>query len=608
MMRKFLYATIPLLFAIPLQASFLDWFAAPSPAAKEAETLLEKIDALVEQARQEYEVPGIAIGVVVDGQVVCLKGFGVRDLETKEPVTQDTAFRIGSCTKAFTSFVMGTLIDQGLMSWSEPVFDVLPNFRLYDQHATQNLTFLDLLTHRSGVSRHDFMWYNSSISREEAMRRLRYLVPSSNIRERYHYNNLMYLPVGYAMEQLTKKSWEELVSERILKPLEMTHTTFSPEEMQSRSNFATPYVERGGALKKMSFRNMDPIAPAAVINSSVSDLVKWITMLLDGGQYKGETLISRGVLQEMMSAHTVMNETPDTSEMQHCYCGIGWRICSYRGQTMVHHDGGPDGYVAQIALLPRSRVGVVVLANKNLTPLPLVMTLHILDTLAGFPPINWVEEGKDRLRKMSEGAILEKRRMEKQRHLNTTPSHTLKEYTGEYTHPGYGKITINLEGDDRLSATFNGITSFLDHWHYDVFCVAEESDYLILDRAGMKYTFRTNVQGEIEELIIPFEAGAGDIVFQKAVNDRFTERSYLSQFTGYYEINGHTVEVLLRGDQLSAAVPGQPPYYLVPISENLFSVQSHPGYSVSFLMGEYGEVEGVSLGLPYWSIPGKPIR
>lgn len=600
---------LPILLCFQVHASFLDWFsAAPSPAASEAEDSLAKIDAVIEQARKEYEVPGLAIGVVVDGRVVYLKGFGVKDIETNSPVDENTLFRIGSCTKAFTSFLMGTLIDEGKMSWDERVVDVLPDFRLYTQNATQNLTFRDLLAHRSGVPRHDFMWYNSSMSRAEVMSRLRYLEPSSDIREGYHYNNLMYLTAGYAMQQITGKSWEELVFERILQPLGMARTNFSPEEMQELSNCALPYVERGGVLKRMSFRNLLPIGPAASINSSVADLVKWIALLLDKGSYNGKTLVSPGVLQDMHLPQAVMNETPETKEMQFCSAGMGWRLCSYRGNYLVHHDGGVDGYVSQISLLPYSRVGLVILSNRNLTPLPLVLSLEILDIVTRLPRIDWIQEGKDRLQKMKEGLILEKKAMEKQRRPNTIPSHSLEEYAGEYVHPGYGKIQVEVK-EGKMSASFNGITSYLDHWHYDVFYVSEESEDLILDREGMKFTFRTNVQGDVEELAIPFEANTKDIVFKRSVKDVFTERSYLHRFTGFYEVYGHSIEVSLRGDQLIAVLHGQAPYELIPVHENEFSVRSLPGASIRFLMNAWGGVEEVWVTKPpYPPFMAKPVR
>jgi len=225
-------------------ASMTNWFSSPTPKAQAAKNALEGLDALVENSLKEYEVPGLAIGIVVDGQVIYSKGFGYRDLEAKKPVTPDTLFSIGSCTKAFTSFLAGTLIDQGLLEWDTQVLDVLPTFRLYDEYATRHMTLRDLLTHQSGMPRHDYMWYNSKLNRSQLMERLRYLEPASQLRERFHYNNLMYLTAGYLMEELSGKSWETLVSERIFTPLGMKKSNFTIEDMQSSSNYACPYLQK----------------------------------------------------------------------------------------------------------------------------------------------------------------------------------------------------------------------------------------------------------------------------------------------------------------------------------------------------------------------------
>ena len=230
-MLKYLFITL-LSFPIFIQASFFGWSTEEplSPRGEEAKLLLEEFDPVVEQALIDFEVPGIAIGVVVDGQIVYAKGFGSRNTEKKLPVTKETLFALGSCTKAFTTFAMGNLVDQGLAEWDDLVIDILPEFRLADQYATANVTIRDLLTHRTGIPRHEFVWYNSKMTKDELLKRIRYLQPSFDVRQCYQYGNLMYFITGIAMEKLAQKTWEDQIRERILNPLDMKNTNFSVKE------------------------------------------------------------------------------------------------------------------------------------------------------------------------------------------------------------------------------------------------------------------------------------------------------------------------------------------------------------------------------------------
>lgn len=592
--------------AIHLNASVLDWFSSLSDKAKRAQAVMEGFDEIVEKALVDYQVPGLAIGVVVDGHLVYAKGFGYRDVEKKLPVTADTLFAIASCTKAFTSFAVGTLVDEGLLDWDQLVIDVLPEFRLYDQYATQNLTFRDLLTHRSGMPRHDFMWYNSMMTRAEVMHRIRYLEPSCDFRERYQYGNLMYLTAGYAMEQLTGKTWETLVTERILNPLDMKHTNFSVDEMQKESDFALPYREKNGQFKKMALRNISLIGPAASINSNVNDLSRWIQMQLNGGSFEKVPLISPATLQEMHTPQVIIPGAPESKESLIYAYGIGWGIASYRGQYFLSHDGGTDGFTSVVGIMPQKGVGVVVLANRNITSLPRFLSLQAVDRVLELPFIDWLKEGLDGILKSKETAKESMLKDDLLRKKGTAPSHSLEQFAGEYEHPGYGVVTIECV-DGKLRGTFNGITGLLDHWHYDVFLISEEIQDTFFSREGTKITFRNNIKGDIDELIIPFEPKSSDIVFKRKIEEAHSTIAYLRQFIGLYEIYGYTVEIAIRNHALCAVIPGQPLYELISSgAENEFIVKSMTGYTVRFLLSNEGKVEEVLLVQPYGAFSAKP--
>lgn len=595
------------LFLVPIlmYAGFSDWFSPLSPKAQRAKTLLDAFDPVIEKAIVDYQVPGMAVGVVVDGHVVYAKGFGYRNLEEKLPMTPDTLLSIGSCTKAFTSFVMGTLVDEGVLSWDQLVIDLLPDFRLWDQYATQNVTMRDLLTHRSGMPRHDAAWYNSKLTRAELMSRLRYLEPSTDIRERYQYNHIMYSTAGYAMERVSNKTWEDLVKHRILDPLHMSNTNFSFVDMHNSSDFAQPYLEKKGTLKKIPGRDVSLIGPAASINSSVNELIRWVQMHLNEGVYGNQVLISPATLQEICAPQVIVPgapETPDT--LMHAY-GIGWNIYSYRGLYSVAHDGATEGYTCTINFLPKEKVGIIVLSNKNLTSLPAYLSIDIIDKVMELPARNWMDLGRTSIQKEREIAKGEAAKEDRLRKKGTLPSHPLEDYIGTYEHPGYGSMTIDVE-NGRLQAHFNGITSTLEHWHYDVFSISEESQDRIAPIEGMKFTFHNNPDGDIGELHVPFEPGAGHIVFKRMKGASLSDIAYLRKFCGTYEIYGYTVEVVVRKDSLYVIIPTYPLYELVPTSEHEFAVKEMMNWSIQFFFDEQDKVKEALVSLPYGVVTAKP--
>lgn len=598
------------LFLLPifLQAGLFDWFETLTPKAERAKMLLEDFDLSVEKALKDFQVPGIAIGVVVDGHVVYAKGFGYRDVENKLPVNADTLFAIGSCTKAFTTFVAGNLVDEGKIGWDEPVIDILPEFRLWDQYATTNVTLRDLFTHRTGMPRHEFVWYNSKMSKEEMLRRIRFLQPSLNIRQRYQYGNLMYFIAGLAMERAAGKTWEQLVKDRILTPLEMDSTNFSVDETQKTRNFAYPYIEKQEQLKKMPFRNLSLISAAGAMNSSVEDMTHWLKMLLAGGVYKSQALISPATLQELHAPQVIVPGAPESKESLLYAYGIGWGVISYLGHYYVSHDGVSDGFTSVTGILPGENIGIVVLSNKNMTPLPRYVSCQIMDRLLGLPYHDWFQEGVESIRKNRQ--TLKESRIEDDlsRKKGTMPSHPLQDYVGFYEHPGYGKVEIVLNDNGKLEAIYNDLMFILDHWHYDVFRVSEEKQDMVVSVEGTKFTFCNNADGDIGELIVPFEPLADDIVFKKKSEEKLSTLAYLRQFTGIYEIYGYTVEIVIRNHALVAIIPGQPNYELVPKCENEFTVRAVTASTVRFIMDENNQVQEVLLVQPYGAFSAKPRK
>ncbi len=498
-------------------------------------------------------------------------------------------------------------MDDGLVAWDERLLDILPDFRMWDQYATQNLTIRDLLTHRSGMPRHDFMWYTSNTSRSEILKRIRYLEPSYEIRERYQYNNLMYLTAACAMEEVAGESWEEMIQKRILGPLGMKNTHFTIEEMMAAENYASPHIEKNDKLKRIPLRNAGPVAPAGTLNSNVVDLCNWVKLHLDDGNFNNQQLISPATLQEIHAAQVIIPGSPEISVgLLHSYA-IGWNVGSYRGRYLLAHDGGIDGFTTLTGFLPNEGIGFIILINKNLCPLPRYLAFEMIDRVLEIPHDDWIKEGLETYQRGKSAANEARMQNDLLRKKGTKPSHSLEEYTGEYEHPGYGKVTIELV-DGRLRATFNAITCLLDHWHYDVFAIAEESQDLIVSIEGMKFTFRTNINGDIDDLTVPFEPSTDDIVFKKLASTQDKSIEKLLPYVGFYEIYGYTVEVALKGNDLYAIVPGQPVYELIPIGNHQFVVKMMTGYNIRFEMDENNRVKEVVLVAPYGAFSAKPKK
>ena len=547
----------------------------------------------------DWHVPGLAIAVVKSGQVVYAKGFGYRDVEKKLPVTPDTLFAIGSATKAFTTFTLGTLVDEGKLDWDQPVRTFLPGFQMYDPNSTASLTPRDLVTHRSGLPRHDLLWYNNhAISRKDIVERLRYLEPNEQLRAKWQYNNLMFITAGYLVEALTGKSWEDNVRERILTPLGMTHSNFSVIESQQTADYALPYREDEKDPDKtvlIPFREVTNVGPAGAINSSVGDMAKWLAVHLSGGRAGDRQLIGAATLADIHAPHMVIGEVPERPELSPASYGLGWFVDGYRGHPRVEHGGNIDGFSALVTLLPQDDLGIVVLTNKDATGVPERLVRHTIDRLLKLDPIDW--NGED-LVKHGKGKELTKEAKAKKgtlRKPGTKPAHRLEEYAGDYAHPGYGALKIAVAGD-HLEVTYNGITTPLEHWHYEVWSGKEGAKDPTFE--NMKFQFQGDLEGNVAAVAAPFEPQVKDIVFARKPDARMSDPSYLARFTGQYELAGQTTTISLAGNTLVLTIPGQPPLHLVPGLGGVLTLKEVSTISLVFVEDAKGTVTAANINQP----------
>lgn len=568
--------------------------AAPAEAAKDA---LAGYDALVDKMIADWKVPGLAIAIVKGGEVIYAKGFGYRDVDKKLPVTADTLFAIGSSTKAFTTFTLGTLVDEGKLDWDKPVRTFIPGFQMYDPQTTAMITPRDLVTHRSGLPRHDLVWYNNTASsRKDLVDRLRYLEPNEQLRAKWQYNNLMFLTAGYLVEAVTGKSWEDNVRERIFQPLGMTHTNFSVAESQKTADFALPYREDDDTekIERIPFRNIDLIGPAGSINSSVNDMAKWVKVHLSDGKLEGRQIIGTATLADLHAPQMVMGAPSDRPEITPGSYAMGWMVDSYRGHTRVEHGGNIDGFSALVTLFPQDDLGMVILTDKDGTGAPERLVRHTADRLLKLSAIDW--SGED-LAKREAGRKTRKEakaKKESVRKPGTKPAHKLDEYAGDYENPGYGLLKVAAAGD-HLEATYNNITQPLEHWHYEVWNGKEGAKDPTLENT--KFLFQGDLKGNVAAVAAQFEPQVKEIVFTKKADPRLSDPAWLARYLGEYELGGQTARVELAGSTLTVNLPGQPQLHLVP-SLGEFTLKELPIISVVFVEDAKGNVTGMTFIQP----------
>lgn len=567
--------------------------------ADAAKTALANFAEELERARAAVEAPGAAMVIVKDDEIVFLGAVGKRDVEKDLPATTKTLFAIGSSTKAFTAFVLGTLVDEGLLSFDEPVRKWLPKFQLHDPMASERITPRDLLTHRSGLPRHDLVWYlQPDLSRSELVERLAFLEPSKDLRTTWQYNNLMFVTAGYLEEKVAGQAWEDLVRERILSPLGMRRTNFSVEESQRDPDHAQPYLRIAGATKQVPFHSLDNVGPAGSINSSVEEMAQWVRLHLSDGTLDGKKLISSSTLAEMHTPHMLMAESNFGAETRAVGYGLGWFVDEFRGVRRFHHGGHIDGFSSLVTFVPAEKIGMAILVNQNgsaLNELAVQLALDRLLVDRAAPAAKQDRIGAIR-QAMAVAETTEKATKQKKvsaRKTGTSPSHPLADFCGEYSHPGYGSAKITLE-DGALALGFGNSKMPLKHAHYDVFESAEDDQFGIIE-----VLFTTNFAGDVDAMKWSVEPTVAPAVFTRRPASELLDPAYLARFEGEYDIEGQQLAtVTLSGHTLRCTVPGQPTYELLPTHDDTFELSGLAGYRVRFLSEKDGKVTGAEFMQP----------
>lgn len=458
------------------------------------------------------------------------------------------------------------------------------------------MTPKDLVTHRSGLPRHDLIWYNNNeLSRKELVGKLAFLEPNESFRSKFQYNNLMFLTAGYLIEHLTKKTWEDAVRERIFNHLGVKRANFSVFDSQKDSDFALPYREKEKKIEQIPFRPIDLMGPTGSINSSVLEMSNWLIVNLNGGKIGDKQIINPTTLSEIHSPQMTTGATMDRPEISQASYGLGWFVDTYRGHLRVSHGGAIDGFNANVVLFPTDTLGMVILVNKSGAGLPWALDQYIADRLLGLEETDWYSKALERRNKWQDEEEKAKEKKTYRRKEGTKPSHALEEYAGSYEHPGYGKISVEVDGD-QLQLTYNEIRTLLEHWHYEVFNAAEgaEDDALV----DLKFIFRTDINGNVASIETPFESKVKNIVFSKKPDAKLYNPEYLAQFVGEYFLTDKIWSVTLVGNSLNLIIPGSPVYTLVPDLNGDFVLKEYSVVSIHFVKDDKNKVTGLELIQP----------
>jgi CubicO group peptidase (beta-lactamase class C family) len=481
----------------------------PSLLAQTLEERLKEIDEYAAKAGQDWRVPGFALAIVKDDKVVFAKGYGVRELGKPEVVDKDTLFAVASNTKAFTAAALATLVDEGKISWDDPVTKYIPYFQLYDPLATREMTVRDLLSHRSGLATFggDLLWYETTYSRAEIIRRIRFLKPVYGFRAHYGYQNIMFLTAGEIIPAVTGKSWDEYVKEKFFTPLGMTRTVTTFKQLGQSQNVATPHNEVEGKIRVVHYSNVDSAGGAAVINSSVVEMAEWIRLQLGRGTYNGKRIFSVGASREMWTPNTVVSGISEAGEkfnptVHFSLYGMGWGLSDYRGRKVVTHSGGLDGMTSRVGLMPEENLGFVILTNSE-SPLQSLMMYKIFDVFTGAPTRDWSADYMARAKANQARDAEEEKRIEAARTPNTKPSLALASYAGTYGGQMYGDARVTEENGHLVVRLLPSpaYVGDLEHWHFDTFRI-KWRDSVVYPYPRGWVTFILDPQARVSEMKI----------------------------------------------------------------------------------------------------------
>jgi CubicO group peptidase (beta-lactamase class C family) len=533
--------------------------------APDINSKLSGFDSYMEQVLKDWNTPGIGVGIVVNDKLVFAKGYGYRDYEEKLPFTPTTLCQIASNSKLFTAVAAGMLVEEGKLTWDKPVRESVPTIQFYNDQLNNNVTLRDMLSHRTGVTRHDSIWFKSPFTRKELFEKLKYLEPQEPMRQTFLYNNLMYAATGNIIELKSGKTWEQFVRQRILTPLDMKTTTYSISDMTKNPDHGVPYKEKRDSFELYKipyYEDTEGIAPAGAIISNIDEISHWLIALMNEGKYNGKQVLPANVLraslQPAIGLPNALGESMGFWELLNPAYGMGRETAAYRGHLMTFHGGDLPGFHSQVSFMPNDKIGVIVLViSDHSAPLYNIVSYNIYERLLGMDQTPWSQRRLQQRLAGKKAGTEARAKSGGDRVPNTKPSHALADYAGDYENPAYGILKIGLKVD-ALQFGFHAFDFPLSHFHYDRFDTPDDEQY-----GRFSLNFRTNPQGDVDGAVISLDEG--EVVFTR--KPETLDPALLEKLAGDYMTPTKVkFQVLYQpGAGLSLSFPGGPPIKLIPI-------------------------------------------
>jgi len=552
-------------------------------------TRLAGFDAYMAKTLKDWNAPGVGVGIVVNDKLVFAKGYGFRDYEKKLPFTPATMSPIASNTKLFTAVAAGMLVQEGKLTWDKPVRESVPSIRFYNDQLNSTVTLRDMLSHRTGITRHDTIWYKSDFTRQQLFEKLVYLEPQEPMRQTFLYNNLMFAAVGYLIELQSGKTWERFVKERIFDPLEMSSTSYSIADMLKRSEFGVGFTERRDSFELYRipyYEDIAGVAPCGAIVSNIEEMSHWLIALMNEGKFGGKQALPTDVLKETLqpaiSLPNTALETRGWSEILNAAYGMGRETASYRGHLIAFHGGDLPGFHTQVSFMPQDHIGVIIFEIGNHSqPLYNIVSYNVYERLLGMDQTPWSERQLEIRLKNKKAGTEARTKANEGRVPNTEPSHPLAAYTGTYESPAYGVMTIGLK-DNQLRFDFHKMRFPMTRFHYDRFDTPND------EQDGVwSVNFRTNPQGDIDQAVMSLDEA--EAVFVRKPDS--IDPKLLAQIPGAYESpSGLKIQVAPAANgKLSLTVPGQPVIPLIQMKGLVFRTPQFSDATLEF-MTQNGQV------------------
>ncbi|HWO02478.1 MAG TPA: serine hydrolase [Blastocatellia bacterium] len=553
---------------------------------------LQGFDAFMEKTLKDWNAPGIGVGIVVNDKLVFAKGYGYRDVEKKLPITSRTLFPIASNTKLFTAVAAGTLVEEGKLTWDRPIRESVPTIEFYDNALNNTITLRDMLAHRTGITRHDSIWYKSDYSTKDLFQRLKYLEPKEPPRSLFLYNNMMYAGVGYTIELQSGKTWADYVREKILKPLDMNSTVYSIADMLKQPDYGVPFTEKRDSMELYKipyYEDTEGLAAAGAIISNIEDMSHWLIALMNNGKYAGKQVLSPKVLQATLEPAIALpnsaGEVRGWWEMLNRAYGMGRWTASYRGRLMAFHGGDLPGFHSQISYMPNEHIGVIVFViGDHIAPLYNPISYNVYERLLGMDQVPWTDRLLDIRLKNKKAGTEARSKAGYGRVPNTKPSHPLGDYVGDYEHPAYGTLKIGLK-DNLLTFDFHKIRFPMTHFHYDRFDTPDDEQ-----DGKWSVNFSTNPQGDIDKATMSLDEAEASFTRRPPTIDAAAAQ----RLAGTYETpSGGKFQVVMKpGSGLYIVFSGAPEQKLIPYKGLKFRVQEFADVVVEFVE-ENGQIRAL---------------